>query len=291
VPGQGGQWYLMAATATTCNGAPCGSTTAAVDAVDAWGLSTGSAGLVIAVLDTGVRFDHPDLLRAGAGGRLLPGYDFVGADGGGTASNTFLTANDGNGWDPDPSDPGDWIDANDVAKPIFQSCTQEPSSWHGTRVAGIIGALTNNSLGVAGLDWSVWLEPVRVLGKCGGYDSDIIAAITWASGFAVAGVPANPYPARIINMSLGGTTVCSAEYQAAVNAATARGIVVVASAGNEGGPIDAPANCSGVIGVTGARHIGTKVGYGNVSGSILDPVTSTSVFASVALAAPGYATG
>ena len=287
VPGQGGQWYLLAPTAATCNNAPCGTTTAAVDAVDAWDVSKGSTGVVIAVLDTGVRFDHPDLLRASAGGRLLPGYDFVGADGGGTASNSFLTAHDGDGWDPDPSDPGDWIDATDVTKPVFKSCQQGSSSWHGTRVSGIIGALTNNSQGVAGLDWNAWLLPVRVLGKCGGYDSDIIAAIKWASGMAVAGVPANPYPARIINLSLGGTTSCSPEYQATIDTVIARGVVVVASAGNEGGPMDSPANCAGVVGVTGARHVGSKVGYANVSGSIVDTTTSVSMFASVALAAPG----
>ena len=287
VPGQGGQWYLLAPTAVTCNNASCGTTTAAIDAVSAWDTSKGSAGVVIAVLDTGVRFDHPDLLRASAGGRLLPGYDFVGADGGGTASTSYLTANDGNGWDSDPSDPGDWINATDSAKPLFSKCTQDASSWHGTRVAGIVGALTNNSQGVAGLDWNAWLLPVRVLGKCGGYDSDIIAAIRWAAGLPVAGVPANPFPARIINLSLGGTTTCSPEYQSTIDTVIARGVVVVSSAGNEGGPVDAPANCAGVVAVTGARHVGTKVGYGNVSGSIVDTATSASMFASVALAAPG----
>ena len=281
VPGQGGQWYLMAPAATTCNNVSCGTTAAAIDAVSAWGVSTGSAGVVIAILDTGVVFDHPDLLRASAGGRLLPGYDFVGADGGGTASSGFLTANDGNGWDPDPSDPGDWIDATDVTKPVFSKCTQDSSSWHGTRVAGIVGALTNNGAGIAGIDWNAKLLPVRVLGKCGGYDSDIIAAIRWASGLAVAGVPANPNPARIINLSLGGVGACTQLYQAVIDAANANGTVVVASAGNEGGPIDAPANCRGVIGVTGARHVGTKVGFANLSGS------NDGVAASVALAAPG----
>ena len=279
IPGQGGQWYLMAPIATVCNAMPCGTTTAAIDAVSAWDVTTGSTGIVIAILDTGVRFEHPDLQPASAGGRLLPGRTFIGPDGG--SGTSFLTANDGGGWDADASDPGDWIDANDVMKPVFSKCTQEPSSWHGTRVAGIIGALTNNGKGIAGIDWNARLLPVRVLGKCGGYDSDIIAAIRWASGYAVAGVPTNPNPARIINMSLGSVGACTQLYQSTIDAANAAGTIVVASAGNEGGPVDEPANCRGVIGVTAARHVGTKVGFANVSGSI------DGVSASVALTAPG----
>ncbi|HYM34097.1 MAG TPA: hypothetical protein VET48_01815, partial [Steroidobacteraceae bacterium] len=107
-PNYSNQWFLQPPNVP-------GTLISAIDAQDAWTKTTGSKGVVIAQLDTGVRFDHPDLLRAQNGGRLLPGYDFVGADFGGTptASSTYLTANDGDGWDPDSSDPGDWISSAD----------------------------------------------------------------------------------------------------------------------------------------------------------------------------------
>jgi serine protease len=262
--GQTGQWYMQAPQST-----PAGTTTAAVNAAGAWAITTGSSGVVIADLDTGVRFDHPDLLRASLGGRLLPGYDFVGCDGGGGSNcpsgSTFATANDGNGWDPDASDPGDWVSAADLKLPVFSTgCTQDASSWHGTRTGGILAAITNNATGIAGMTWNSWLVPVRVLGKCGGYDSDIIAGMLWAAGIAVAGAPANPYPAKIINMSLGSANACVASYRDAISQLAAKGTVVVASAGNEGGPVDEPANCPGAVGVAGVRHAGSKVGYSSL---------------------------
>ena len=103
----------------------------------------------------------------------------------GAALGTYLIANDGDGWDPDPSDPGDWINASDQTDPLFPgggSCPIADSSWHGTRVMGILGALTNNGVGIAGMTWSPYLLPVRALGKCGGYDSDIIVGMQWAAG-------------------------------------------------------------------------------------------------------------
>jgi serine protease len=249
-----GQWYMQ-------NTQP-----AAVDAVDAWGVTTGSTGTVIADLDTGIRFDHPDLQRAGLGGRVLPGYDFVGQDFNSTNSaalGTFLTANDGDGWDPDPSDPGDWITTADTSNPVFSgSCTTaSDSSWHGVRVSGILGALTNNGVGIAGMTWQSWLLPVRVLGKCGGYDSDILTGMQWAAGISVQGVPDNAYPANIINMSLGGAATCPTSYQTIVNSIVAKHILIVASAGNGGANVETPANCNGVLAVAGLRHIGSKVGY------------------------------
>ena len=259
--GATGQWYLQAPAAT-----PSGTTTAAVNALGAWGTVTGSAGIVIADLDTGVRFEHPDLGRAGAGGRLLPGFDFIGADGGAGGSN-FLTANDGDGWDADASDPGDWISSTDLKQPVFANCATGNSSWHGTRTAGILGALTNNANGIAGLTWNSWILPVRVLGKCGGYDSDILAAMLWAAGVPVSGAPSNLYPARVLNMSFGSVGSCSrssGSYQDVIAQVARRGAIVVVSAGNEGGPVDEPANCAGAIAVTGVRHVGTKVGFANV---------------------------
>ncbi len=243
------QWYWTAAQP------------AAVNAEAAWDLTTGSAGTVIAVLDTGVRFDHPDLGRATAGGRLLDGYDFVGAD----SSGGFLAANDGNGWDADPSDPGDWISKADMANAVFKTCTVGDSSWHGTRTAGLIGALSSNARGIAGGTWKPWILPVRVLGKCGGYDSDIQSAMLWAAGISVAGAPANQFPAKIENLSLGGKSgdPCGS-YQAIVDELTAAGVLVVVSAGNDGTSVSPPANCRGAVAVAGLRHVGTKVGYSSL---------------------------
>jgi serine protease len=267
--GAGGQWYMQTPNQTTGD-------LAATDAVSAWSITTGNTNTVIADVDTGVRFDHPDLQRAGLGngGRLLPGYDFVGEDQNpstGLALGTYLIANDGDGWDPDPSDPGDWISSTDQQSPLFpaSSCAIANSSWHGTRVVGILGAITNNDVGIAGMTWGAWILPVRALGKCSGYDSDIIAGIEWAAGMSVATaanpVPDNPYPANIINLSLGGSGSCITAYQIALTAVTKMGALVVASAGNATGAVGAPANCSatvpGVIAVAGLRNVGTKVGY------------------------------
>lgn len=245
------QWYLQNARTIP----------SAVDAETAWDVTTGSTGIVIADIDTGVRFDHPDLLRAGAGdgGRLLPGYDFI---------SDPMIANDGDGRDPDASDPGDWVTMADTNTPEFKGCTVADSSWHGTRVAGILGAITNNATGVAGLTWASWILPVRALGKCGGNDSDIEAAMLWAAGIHVDGVPDNAYPARIENLSLGAQGSCPASYQDTIAELTQRGVLIVASAGNEGGPVDAPANCPGVAGVAGLRQAGTKVGYSSLGPQI-----------------------
>jgi serine protease len=265
--GASGQWFMQAPGATTITlGGTATQDLSATDAVSAWAITTGSSGTVIADVDTGVRFDHPDLLRAGFGGRLLPGYDFVGQDynSAGAALGTFLIANDGDGWDPDPSDPGDWINNTDQKnKDLFPTatCAVQDSSWHGTRVMGILGALTSNGIGVAGMTWNPYLLPIRALGKCGGYDSDIIAGMQWAAGMPVTGVPDNPYPATIVNLSLGGTGSCPSAYQNAVNTLGTMGVLIVVSAGNGGSTVDTPANCAGVLAVAGLRNVGTKVGY------------------------------
>jgi serine protease len=268
-----GQWYMLTPSTATPT-----SDAAAIDAVSAWDITEGSSGTVIADVDSGIRFDHPDLLRAGFdssragfGGRLLPGYDFVGQDLDASNSNplgTFLIANDGDGWDPDPSDPGDWIDSTDLMNSaVFpaKNCSTENSSWHGTRVMGVLGALTNNDIGIAGMTWNPYLLPVRALGKCGGLDSDIITGIEWAVGMPINGVPDNPYPADIVNLSLGGTGgACPTDYQNLITQLTSLGVLVVASAGNESGPVDIPGNCPGVLAVAGLRNVGTKVGYSSL---------------------------
>lgn len=261
------QWYLGAAEL------------AATRAQAAWDVTLGgtpaASSLVIAIIDTGVRFEHPDLGRAASGGKLLPGYDFISGDRGGL----FATANDGDGWDADPSDPGDALSAAELQSDLYKGkkCgggtdQEQPtdSSWHGTRVAGLIAAMSDNAVGITGTAYHARVLPLRALGKCGGYDSDVIAAMYWAAGLTIPAAllsgspPPNPTPARIINMSLGGVGACTAAYKQAVNDITAAGVLIVASAGNEGGPVDSPANCPGVLAVAGLRHVGTKVGYSNV---------------------------
>jgi serine protease len=240
-----GQWYLRA---------PAGEVVSSINAVSAWDTTTGSASVIVAVLDTGVRPDHPDLA-----GKLVAGYDFI--------TDTTIS-NDGTGRDADPADPGDWVTADDKTRDPanFGNCAVSPSSWHGTLVSGIVGAATNNAVGMAGAGWDVRVMPLRVLGKCFGYTSDIQAAMRWAAGIAVPGVPANPNPAKVINLSLGGEPgACSTAWRNAVADVNARGVVVVAAAGNSAGrEASAPANCPGAIGVAGLRHVGSKVGFSDI---------------------------
>jgi serine protease len=244
-----GQWYLR----------PSGPTAlAAIDAEGAWNVTTGAPSVIVAVLDTGIRADHPDLA-----GKLVTGRDFVSED----SPGDYSSANDGDGWDDNPADPGDWITDAENASGLFAGCGAADSSWHGTQTAGLIGAATDNGIGMAGSGRNVRILPVRVLGKCGGFQSDIAAGMRWAAGLPVPGVPDNPVAnrAKVVNMSLGSTGACGETYQAAVTALVNIGVAVVVAAGNEDGlAADRPANCSGAIGVAGARHMGTKVGYSNV---------------------------
>ena len=251
-----GQWYLRA---------PSGDVRSAINAEGAWDITTGSPNIVVAVLDSGVRFDHVDLKRVSEGGNLLEGYDFI--------TSPFI-GNDGSGRDSDASDAGDAVtatDLNDPGKPTnCSSADIGDSSWHGTKVAGLIGALSNNGVGMASVGRTVRVLPVRVLGRCGGFDSDIIAGMRWAAGLNVPGVVDNPQPnrAKVINMSLGGTGTCTA-YNDAVREINAQGAVVVASAGNSAGQaVSVPAKCEGVVGVAGLRHIGTKVGFSDLGPEI-----------------------
>lgn len=222
----------------------------------AWDVTTGVATTVVAVLDTGIR-PHADLA-----GRVLPGYDMI---------TGAAVANDGDGRDPDPADPGDWLLAAELTGD-FAGCRAQNSTWHGTEVAGVIAADSNNGQWTAGIDWAAKILPVRVLGKCGGYDSDIIDAIAWAAGLAVPGVPANPNPAHVINLSLGGDSVCGASYQNVVAAAYARGVTraIVAAAGNESEDVagHTPANCPFVYAVASTTTQGRLARYSNFGSGI-----------------------
>ena len=214
---------------------------------------------MVAVVDTGVRFEHPDLLPVALGGNLLPGYDMV---------SDAATANDGDGRDADASDPGDWVTRAEMSQPgssLFRCATSpENSSWHGTQLAGLIAALTNNGIGMAGAAPGVRMLPVRVLGKCGGYDSDIIAGMRWAAGLSVPDAPANPYPARVINLSLGGDGRVLGRVSAGGRRDHGCRYGDRGGGREPGHAVAQPANCAGVIAVAGLRHAGTKVGFSSL---------------------------
>ncbi|MBQ5963767.1 S8 family peptidase [Massilia sp. ZL223] len=219
----------------------------------AWDKSTGT-GVVVAVIDTGYR-PHADL-----SGQFLQGYDFI--------RDTFI-ANDGNGRDSDASDPGDAIAIGECGN--GQPTQNRTSSWHGTHVAGTIAARTNNGTGVAGVAYNAKIVPARVLGKCGGYTSDIADAITWTSGGSVTGVPANANKAKVLNLSLGGSGACDSTTQTAINGARSRGAVVVVAAGNSAMNVSNsnPANCAGVIAVAATGKTGGRASYSNY-GTLID---------------------
>ena len=231
-----------------------------INAPGAWDLSTGS-GVVVAVIDTGYR-PHADLVA-----NMATGYDMISAIS--TLGGTTV-ANDGGGRDADPLDPGDWV----VAGECSTGSAAANSSWHGTHVAGTIAAVTHNASGVAGVAYGARFQPVRALGKCGGYTSDIADGILWASGEPVPyfnwrgqlqGYRTNTTPAKVINLSLGGTATCDTTTQTAIATARGRGAVIVVAAGNGNTDVatSSPANCSGVIAVAAVGRDGGKAYYSN----------------------------
>jgi serine protease len=233
------QWDLWDAASTERSGGW------GVDAPRAWTRTKGSAAVVVAVLDTGITA-HPDLVHA----HQRPGYDFV--------SNAHgVHSYDGGGWDSTPKDPGDRC-----------ALIGDASSWHGTFVAGEIAA-QHDGRGVAGEAPGVSIEPVRILGGCGGLESDEIAAIAWASGGTVT-TPSgkhlrNASPADVISLSVSSEQPCDGALQRAVDAAVDRGATVVAAAGNDDEAVaaSAPADCRGVVSVAATTRHGNRAAYSN----------------------------
>ena len=245
------QWWLQPVSGSNGNAADA-RLRGVAGFQTAW-LRANHAPAVVAVLDTGIT-RHPDLE-----GRVLAGHDFV---------SVLEYANDGDGRDADASDPGDYVSSADLASPLFAGCAAENSSWHGSIVAGMVAANVGNGEGGAGVHWGASILPVRVAGKCGADLMDIVDGMRWAAGLAVAGAPLNPHPARIINISFGGSAACGPAYQSAVDELRAIGVVVVAAAGNEWGGPSRPASCVGVVGVVGLNRDGFKTNYSNFGGQI-----------------------
>ncbi|OED39989.1 hypothetical protein AB833_12385 [Chromatiales bacterium (ex Bugula neritina AB1)] len=214
-----------------------------VRAPGAWDITTGSQNSVIAIVDTGVLPQHPELRD-----RSIPalGYDFISAD----APADYTSANDGDGRDADPTDPGD-------------PCGSSRSSWHGTGVASIAAGNSNDGTGMAGVNWNARLLHARALGRCGGTDADIIDAVRWSAGLDVTGVPRNETPAKVINLSIGGPTECTKAWQAVIDELNILDITLVMAAGNESSNAlrSSPANCANVITV-GASTPGGSIDSG-----------------------------
>ena len=218
---------------------------------EAWATTQGS-GVTVAVIDSGI-VKHPDL-----DANVLPGYDFI---------TEPSIARDGNGRDADPTDQGNWEEAGVCAADSEAS----ESNWHGTHVAGSIAAIMNNKRGIAGVAPNAKILPLRALGMCGGYDSDIADAMVWAAGGTVEGVPANTHPAQIINLSLGGEGTCPATYSKAIAEVNKRGAILVVAAGNDNQDTSkiAPANCGGSIVVGSTNQKGQRSDFSNY-GKIVD---------------------
>ena len=213
-----------------------------VNTPGAWTMTRGAASVVVAVVDTGGT-SHPDL-----NANTVAGYDFV---------SDSSRSGDGNGWDSDSSDPGDGLPSS-------------RSSWHGTHVAGTIGAVSD-SYGVVGVAPNTSIQHVRVLGANGGSIADIASGIIWASGAPVSGTSANRTPARVINMSLGGPSYsCSSTFQNAINTAVSRGTTVVVAAGNEDedAQYSTPANCNNVITVAAVNSSGNRASFSNYGSNV-----------------------
>jgi len=250
-PGSSGQWWLQPTGGSDRNAVE--ARLRGVPGVQrAWTLTTGSMQVPVAVLDTGITA-HPELQ-----GVWLPGMDLV---------SDAAMSNDGGGRDADPTDPGDWVSDSERAQDAFSDCEAHDSSWHGTIVSGILAARTDNNEGVAAMGWNARIVPVRVAGKCGAEVADIVDGMRWAAGLLVSSgrgwLPRNNHPVRVINLSFGSHNACSHAYQSAIDELRARGVMVVAAAGNGQGAVTRPANCRGVVAVAALNRDGFKAHYSN----------------------------
>jgi serine protease len=245
------QWHYLA------NGVGTDRSPGGINLPQAWTTGTGSSAVTVAVIDTGVLPAHPDISGSP---NLVAGYDMI---------SDSRRANDGGGRDADATDPGDAVTAGECGpgEPAL------PSSWHGSHVSGTVGVgRSNNGVGIAGVNWNVRVQAVRVLGKCGGTIEDINDAIRWAAGLAVPSLPANATPARVINMSLGGSGACSISpsTQRAIDDAVAAGTTVVVAAGNDASDAGQsfPASCNGVITVGATDFRGYLARYSNYGAAV-----------------------
>jgi serine protease len=186
----------------------------------------GSTTVVVAVIDSGVIKEHPALK-----GVLLPGYDMV-------ANPRNLRGGRSGDFSPDGQD------AN-----CGRNVTSSSFRTHGTEVASIVAG--NGHENMWGVNPKAKILPIRVFGACGMAPEDMVDAILWAAGLPVAGVPNNPNPAKVINISIsGGTASCRPSLQNAIDTVITRGVFVVVAAGNNfNRPLAEPANCQGVISV------------------------------------------
>lgn len=224
-----------------------------VNAEQAWTRSTGQ-GVVVAVVDTGVVKDNPDLAA-----NVLPGYDMI--------TDHRISRRDQDGRAAGGFDLGDWVDANYCNALGGSGNPAQSSSWHGSHVSGTIAQVTNNNLATAGLAHDAKILPVRVLGSCGGFGSDIADGMLWAAGLPVDGLPTNPNPAEVINMSLGssGPDTCPQLYQDAIDKINAAGSIIVVAAGNSNADAGTytMSSCKGVISVGATRVNGGRASYSN----------------------------
>ncbi|HEY0335615.1 MAG TPA: S8 family serine peptidase, partial [Stenotrophomonas sp.] len=269
------QWHLREGDGTSeqiGNDATSFANRGGSNVAKAWNYADGS-GVVVAVLDTGIT-QHPDLDLSLADA----GYDFV--------SDAYTSGRETDGRAPGGWDQGDWTDTEPYLSNyncVNPSNPARESSWHGTHVAGTVAERSNNNLGMAGVAYGAKVLPVRVLGHCGGYTSDIADGIVWASGGHVEGVPDNANPAQVINMSLGGQGTCTANdiTGQAIADAISRGTTVVVAAGNanyDAGSFS-PASCPGVITVASNGIAGKRSYYSNFGGKIALSAPGGGVFA------------